>query len=99
MSKKNFDTPIPDEEMYETNVPVEEPLPKKTPMYGRVNCERLNIRSKPQRDKDNSNVLCVVDIDAKLLIDEEKSNVIWYAVTTETGIDGYCMKKFVTVAV
>lgn len=92
MSKKNFDTPLPDESMFEHGI---EAAAIETPKYGTVTCERLNVRSEPKKDRDNASVLCVVNKGAKLLIDDSKSTVLWYAVTTPAGVEGYCMKKFV----
>lgn len=57
-------------------------------------CSKLNIRSKPSV---NSNVLTEVLMLSELKIDTGNSNEEWFKVCTETGIDGYCMKKYVSL--
>ena len=56
------------------------------------NCEKLRIREKP-----NGDVLTVVDAGSEIMIDEKESTEEFYKVTTETGIDGYAMRQFVTI--
>lgn len=58
-----------------------------------TNCSRLNIRRKPDV---NSGVVCVVNALSELMIEESQSTVDWYRVCTESGMEGYCMKKFVS---
>lgn len=57
-------------------------------------CMKLNVRVKPNA---NADVACVVDANSELKIDANKSNKDWYSVCTSTGIEGYCMRKFVEV--
>ena len=57
-------------------------------------CLKLNIREKPTKD---SRVVTVVTCLDELEIDMGDSNDDWYAVCTATGIEGFCMKKFVAV--
>ena len=63
-------------------------------IYGVVDCAKLNIREQPNMSAD---VICIVARDAELLIGEEESNDEWLYVCTNTGIEGYCMRKFVAV--
>ena len=60
------------------------------PLYGIVNCARLNVRRGPSID---TRSVCVVESGSKLEI--EYFNDEWLKVITEDGISGYCMKKFV----
>ena len=71
-------------------------VPAKTePIIGIVEgCKKLNVRSNPNP---NANVLAVVDKDKELVIDLDKSTNDWYSVCTASGIDGYCMREFVTI--
>lgn len=55
------------------------------------NCERLNIRKGPDKKED---VLCIVNKGSKLTI-HDKGTSDWFNVTTEDGVEGFCMKKFV----
>lgn len=59
-----------------------------------TDCLKLNIREKPTKD---SRVVTVVTCLDELEIDMGDSNDDWYAVCTATGIEGFCMKKFVAV--
>lgn len=55
-------------------------------------CSRLNVRAYPSRDAE---VVCVLDVMSELEINTSKSTYDWLSVCTATGIEGYCMKKFV----
>lgn len=59
-----------------------------------TDCLKLNIREKPTKD---SRVVTVVTCLDELEIDMGDSNDDWYTVCTATGIEGFCMKKFVAV--
>ena len=67
---------------------------KETSKVGKVNCVALNVREQP-----NSETLSLVIVhkDMKLQIDTDKSTDEWFAVCTTTGIEGYCVKKYVDV--
>lgn len=74
------------------NPPVEE---KEETLIGIVSdCKRLNIRREPNVNKE---VVFVVDVGAVLVIDLEKSTDEFYKIYTETGVEGYCMKRFVDI--
>lgn len=80
-------------EMEEVVEPTPEPAP--APVYGTVtDCSKLNIRTNPHTQ---SEVLCKVDAGAQLTIDLNKSTTEWYKVCTASGVEGYCMKKFVAL--
>lgn len=57
-----------------------------------VDCVKLNIRTEPDIHAD---VACVLDVMSELKIDVSKSNSEWFKVSTATGVEGYCMRKFV----
>lgn len=73
-------------EVIEDKTPDEVPKP----VYGVVNCSKLNIRRGPSIDTAS---LCIVESGSKL--DIEQYNEEWLKVLTEDGISGYCMKKFI----
>lgn len=58
-------------------------------------CTKLNIREEAYP---GAKVLCTVPEKAVLLIDASESTTEWYKIYTESGMEGYCMKKFVTVS-
>lgn len=59
-----------------------------------INCTRLNIRKKPDS---HSEVATVVNSGTELMIYPDSSTAEWYKVYTESGVEGFCMKNFVTV--
>ena len=73
-------------EVIENKTPDEVPKP----VYGVVNCSKLNIRRGPSIDTAS---LCIVEGSSKL--DIEQYNEEWLKVLTEDGISGYCMRKFI----
>ena len=79
-------------------IPEVEPEPSVEPenrKFGKVNnCEKLNIRKLPSRDAEIVSEL--VD-GSKVMIDEKESTALFYKICTEHGIDGYCMKDYITV--
>lgn len=73
-------------EVIEDKTPDEVPKP----IYGVVNCSKLNVRRGPSIDTAS---LCIVEGGSKL--DIEQYNEEWLKVLTEDGISGYCMRKFI----
>jgi hypothetical protein len=59
-----------------------------------TNCKKLNIREEPKID---SAIVCEVDYQTELMIDENESTEEFYKVFTAAGIEGFCMKKFITI--
>lgn len=59
-----------------------------------TNCLCLNVRREPNIDAE---VLCVVVLDTRLIIDTNNSTDEWYSVCTETGVEGFCMKEYVAI--
>lgn len=57
-------------------------------------CSKLNIRKSPSP---NGNVICAVDEKTELMIILEESTSEWYKVCNSAGLNGFCMKKYVTV--
>lgn len=54
----------------------------------------LNIREEPSR---SGKVLSVVKDNSTVMIDLEGSEHKWYKVCTESGVEGFCMKEYVTI--
>lgn len=66
----------------------------KTIVPGTVSgCAKLNVRVKPTTDSD---VLIVLDNGSEVMIDPARSTNEWLKITTAAGIDGFCMRKFVS---
>ena len=82
--------PVVTEETVETEESV------KTMMPGIVvNCKKLNLRKSPLKDSDGANVITTLLAGAAVVINESDSTPNFYKVTTETGLEGYCMKPFI----
>ena len=57
-------------------------------------CIKLNVRKEP---RSKAEVVCVLDKDADVVIDESDSTDDYYKVYTEAGAEGYCMKDYITI--
>lgn len=57
-----------------------------------INCTKLNVRAEPDSKSD---VLCVLDVKSEIKIDVGESTNDWFRICTATGVDGYCMRKYV----
>ena len=90
--EESIDTTETVEETVEETEVIEDKTPDEVPkpIYGVVNCSKLNIRRGPSIDTAS---LCIVEGGSKL--DIEQFNEEWLKVLTEDGISGYCMRKFI----
>lgn len=57
-------------------------------------CKKLNVRVAPAI---TGSIVCVVAEGTTLMIDERESTDEWFRVYTENGVEGYCMKTYVTI--
>lgn len=74
---------------------IEEVAPPAEPKQGVVtDCVKLNVRKEPDP---TSEVVCTIDVSTTLMICEEESTEEFYKVYTPAGLEGYCMKKFITI--
>jgi hypothetical protein len=58
------------------------------------NTERLRVR---KEDNVDSEILCLLDKGSEVTIDSQYSAEFFYKIVTSAGIEGYCMKKFITI--
>ena len=58
-------------------------------------CKKLNVRKEPAI---TAEPVCVVAEESIVVIDQELSTDEWYKVYTEAGVEGFCMKKYVSVS-
>lgn len=82
-------------EPIEAAEPAIEPAIEAAPTHkiGRVfGCTSLNVRKAP---KTNATVICTINCHAEVEIDELESTDDFYKICTASGIEGYCMKKFI----
>lgn len=59
-----------------------------------VDCLKLNVREAPDPQAE---IVCVIDASTNLMIDEAESTEEFYKVCTESGAEGFCMKKFIKI--
>lgn len=59
-----------------------------------VGCEFLNVRKSSTKD---SETLAVIKSGDKITVDTNMSTNDFYKIHTLSGIDGFCMKKFIEV--
>ena len=57
-----------------------------------VNCAKLNVRAEPRID---AAVVCILDAMSEIEINIGESTSEWFKICTATGVEGYCMRKFV----
>lgn len=59
-----------------------------------INCKNLNVREQPVGEAD---VLGTIPADSEVLIDESESTSEFYKVCAVSGLEGFCMKKYIAV--
>lgn len=59
-----------------------------------TNCIKLNIREYP---KTNATIVCDVDCLTEVEIDEKASTSDFYKVYLPSGVEGFCMKKYIAL--
>lgn len=57
-----------------------------------VNCAKLNVRAEA---KPTAEVVAILDATSEIEINLAKSTDEFFSICTATGIEGYCMRKFV----
>lgn len=95
MSINNYEDTILEDAITIDEEMAAEPEKESIEIFGVVtDCLKLNIREEPDKD---SCIVAVVSCLTELKIYSEMSTDDWYAVCTASGIEGYCMKKFVAI--
>lgn len=74
---------------------VEEPITESKAIYGIVtDCIKLNVREQP---KPNAHILGTIDEGSEVIVNEDESTGDFYKICTSAGLEGYCMRKFVSI--
>ena len=97
------ETPSAEVKMEVTETVIQEPTVEETttevpeiPVVGTVvGCTKLNVRAYPASDAE---IVCIIDATAPVEVVPAKTTIDWAGVVTEAGIEGYCMRKFIDVA-
>lgn len=58
------------------------------------NCTKLNVREEPSMDSD---IVCEISKLTEVMINDDESTDDFYKICTDSGIEGFCMKQYVTV--
>lgn len=59
-----------------------------------IDCAKLNVRKSPAAD---AAILTEIPVGTKVQIFDKESTKDFHHVCTATGIDGFCMKKFIKI--
>lgn len=59
-----------------------------------TDCLKLNVRKNPNSA---SNVVCAIDCLTEVVIDEIESTEDFYKIYTVSGVEGFCMKKYIAL--
>lgn len=71
------------------------PTAEKAAVTGVVtDCLKLNLRRRPREDAD---VVTVIPALTEVVIDMEASTDDFYKVCTASGIEGFCMRKYIVI--
>ena len=57
-----------------------------------INCGKLNLREKPSLQ---GKVICELPKGFEVMVDRAESTNEWYKVYLESGLSGFCMKRYV----
>ena len=60
-----------------------------------IGCTRLNVRRAP---KPRAEVICEINCDAEVEIDDDGSTIDFYKICTASGVEGYCVKTYISVS-
>ena len=59
-----------------------------------VDCDRLNVREAPRPD---AAVVCTIPRDTEVTIDKSESARGFYKVCLVSGIEGFCVKQYISI--
>ena len=59
-----------------------------------VGCTRLNVRKTPNI---RANVMCEIECGSEVEIDDNDSTLDFYKILTASGVEGYCVKKYISM--
>lgn len=98
MSNKDYgkySRPI-SEEVVTEETSVEEVVEKETITKTGIvtDCIKLNVRELPNKD---ANILCEILVLTEVQINEEESTEEFFKICTATGVEGFCMKKYIVI--
>lgn len=60
-----------------------------------IDCENLNVRKEPDID---ASVLGFIPVNSEVKIDHEQSTDDFYSICSASGLEGFCMKKYIAIS-
>lgn len=57
-----------------------------------TDCQKLNVREEPKAD---AKVIEKIDVNSEVMIDMTESTNEFYKIYTSSGVDGFCMRKYI----
>lgn len=60
-----------------------------------IDCARLNVRVAPNT---NANAICTIASGAEVTINVAESTDEWFSICTASGVNGYCMKRYINAS-
>lgn len=87
---EEIQNPVVEEEV------IEEPIREESNNISGVvsGCKKLNVREQPDF---NAEVVCVISEGSEVVVVMNENHGDFYKVCTAAGMEGYCMKKFISV--
>lgn len=68
---------------------------QKESVFGLVSdCANLRVRKEPNN---KAEVLGTIPVNTEVMVDEDESTGEFYKIYTDSGLEGFCMKQFITV--
>lgn len=59
-----------------------------------TDCIKLNVRETPDT---NAEILCEIQKDSEVMVDESESTDEFYKVYINSGVEGFCMKNYISL--
>lgn len=60
-----------------------------------IDCARLNVRMAPFA---SANAVCTIVSGAEVTINTAESTDEWFSICTASGVEGYCMKRYINAS-
>lgn len=57
-----------------------------------TDCQKLNVREEPKAD---AKVIEKIDVNSEVMIDMTESTDEFYKIHTASGLEGFCMRKYI----
>lgn len=75
---------------------IEEPIIEEPKSISGIvtDCIKLNVREQPNP---NADILGTINEGSEVIVSEDESTDDFYKICTSAGLDGYCMRKFISI--